>query len=401
MRVSTAQFYFQNSQQISQQQSNVNEQTQYLSSGKRVLSAKDDAVNFGTLTGLKGELASIEQFERNITIAENRNSLQETSFSSAIDVLQNLKQRFIQANNGVLSDNDLASIAQVTNNSFEQLLDIANNKDDTGGFIFAGFQSNQQPFIRQPDNSVIYNGDNGVRELSIGSNVDVTLNQPGDKAFLNVDNPQGDFSANYLANTSGIALQSAVVANRGAYNTTANPPDYTFNFTSATDLTVTDSLGNTVFNTNTYAAGQTVAFNGLEVQISGNPLPGDSFELQPDEEVSVFETVGAALDWINQGANPANPAQHKVDHAEILAQIDASINHLLARQAEAGVNRQLIDSQKNIHADNELIIEGSRSGIEDLDFAKAVSDFQQSQTALQAAQQTFVQVRELSLFNFI
>ncbi|REL34794.1 flagellar hook-associated protein FlgL [Thalassotalea euphylliae] len=401
MRVSTAQFYFQNSQQISQQQSNVNEQTQYLSSGKRVLSAKDDAVNFGTLTGLKGELSSIEQFERNITIAENRNSLQETSFSSAIKVLETLKQRFIQANNGVLGDNDLASIAQVADNSFEQLLDIANNKDDTGGFIFAGFQTNQQPFIRQPDNSVVYNGDNGVRELSIGSNVDVTLNQPGDKAFLNVENPTGDFSANYLANTSGISLQSAVVANRGAYNTTTNPPDYTFNFTSATDLTVTDSLGNTVFNTNTYAAGQTVAFNGLEVQISGNPLPGDSFELQPDEEVSVFETVGAALDWIKQGTNPANPTQHGVDHAEILANIDASINHLLARQAEAGVNRQLIDSQKNIHADNELIIEGSRSGIEDLDFAKAVSDFQQSQTALQAAQQTFVQVRELSLFNFI
>ncbi|REL26032.1 flagellar hook-associated protein 3 [Thalassotalea euphylliae] len=401
MRVSTAQFYFQNSQQISQQQSKVNEQTQYLSSGKRVLSAKDDAVNFGTLTGLKEELASIEQYERNITIAENRNSLQETSFKSAISVLETLKQRFIQANNGVLSDDDLASIAQVADNSFEQLLDIANNKDDTGGFIFAGFQTNQQPFVRQPGNTVVYNGDSGTRDLSIGSNVDVTLNQPGDKAFLDVENPQGDFSANYLTNTSGISLQSAVVANRGAYNTTTNPPDYTFNFSSATDLTVTDSLGNTVFNTTTYAAGQTVAFNGLEVQISGNPLPGDSFELQPDEDVSVFETIGAALDWINQGTSPANPTQQSVDHAEILSRIDASINHLLARQAEAGVNRQLIDSQKNIHADNELIIEGSRSGIEDLDFAKAVSDFQQSQTALQAAQQTFVQVRELSLFNFI
>lgn len=401
MRVSTAQFYFQNSQQISRQQSNVNEQTQYLSSGKRVLSAKDDAVNFGTLTGLKGELASIEQYERNITIAENRNSLQETSFKSAISVLETLKQRFIQANNGVLSDNDLASIAQVADNSFDQLLDVANTKDDTGGFIFAGFQTDQQPFVRQPGNTVVYNGDSGTRDLSIGSNIDVTLNQPGDKAFLDVENPQGDFSANYLTNTSGISVQSAVIDNRGAYDTTTNPPDYTFNFTSASDLTVTDSLGNTVFNTNTYAAGQTVAFNGLEVQISGNPLPGDSFELQPDEEVSVFETVGAALDWINQGTSPANPTQHSVDHAEILARIDASINHLLARQAEAGVNRQLIDSQKNIHADNELIIEGGRSGIEDLDFAKAVSDFQQSQTALQAAQQTFVQVRELSLFNFI
>ena len=401
MRVSTAQFYFQKSQQISRQQSNVNEQTQYLSSGKRVLSAKDDAVNFGTLTGLKGELASIEQYERNITIAENRNTLQETSFSSAISALETLKQRFIQANNGVLSDQDLSSIAQVADNSFSQLLDIANTKDETGGFIFSGFQTDQQPFIRQPGNTVVYSGDNGVRELSIGSNIDVNLNQPGEKAFLSVENPQGDFSANYLTNTSGISLRSAVVADRGAYNTTTNPPNYTFNFTTATDLTVTDSLGNTVFNTNTYAAGQTIAFNGLEVQVNGNPLPGDSFELQPDEEVSVFETIGAALDWINQGTSPANAAQHNVDHAEILERINASINHLLARQAEAGVNRQLIESQKNIHLDNELILEGSRSGIEDLDFAKAVSDFQQSQTALQAAQQTFVQVRELSLFNFI
>lgn len=401
MRISTAQFYFQNSQQISQQQINVNEQSAFLASGKRVLTAKDDAVGFGTLVGFKDELAKIEKFQRNITIAENRNSLQETAFSSAVKVLQNLKQTFIQANNGALSDNDLNSLGLVAENSLEQLLDIANDKDDTGGFIFAGFKNNIEPFQRQPDNSVNYLGDNGVRQLSIGSNVDVDLNQPGDKAFLNVTNPIGDFSANYLTNTSGISVSRAVVQDRGAFNTTANPPNYTFNFTSATALTVTDSAGNTVFNTNSYTAGQTIAFNGVEVQLSGNPLPGDRVELKPDENVSVFEAISSALAWIRVGANPANQQQHSVEHAETLAQIDASINHLVARQAEAGVNRQLINSQKNIHQDNNLTLEQGRASIEDLDFAKAVSDFQQSQTALQAAQQTFVQVRELSLFNFI
>ena len=401
MRISTAQFYFQNTQQITQQQINVNEQSAFLSSGKRVLTAKDDAVGFGTLVGFKDELAKIEKYQRNITIAENRNSLQETAFSSAISVLQNLKQTFIQANNGALSTDDLNSLGLVAENSLEQLLDIANDKDDTGGFVFAGFKNDVEPFQRQPDNSVNYLGDNGVRQLAIGSNVDVDLNQPGDKAFLDIANPVGDFSANYLANTSGIAVSRAIVQDRGAFNTTANPPNYTFNFTSATDLTVTDASGNTVFNTTSYAAGQTIAFNGVEVQLSGNPLPGDQIELQPDENISVFEAVSSALRWINVGSNPANVQQHAVDHAEILAQIDASINHLVARQAEAGVNRQLINSQQSIHQDNNLTLEQGRSNVEDLDFAKAVSDFQQSQTALQAAQQTFVQVRDLSLFNFI
>ncbi|MCP4322427.1 MAG: flagellar hook-associated protein 3, partial [Alteromonadales bacterium] len=49
MRVSTAQFYLQSSQQMSSKTTVVNEQMEHLTSGKRVLTAKDDAVSFGTL----------------------------------------------------------------------------------------------------------------------------------------------------------------------------------------------------------------------------------------------------------------------------------------------------------------------------------------------------------------
>ena len=85
MRVSTSQFYYQNSLQLSNKQSDVNEQVQYLSSGKRVLSAKDDAVAYGTLAGYKDELAGIEKYQRNIIQAENRNNLLDTSFYSTIE----------------------------------------------------------------------------------------------------------------------------------------------------------------------------------------------------------------------------------------------------------------------------------------------------------------------------
>ena len=401
MRVSTQQFYFQNAQQLSNKQTDVNDQVKYLSSGKRILTAKDDAVSYGTLAGYKDGLANIEKYQRNLNQAENRNSLQEVSFASAEDVMQELKQLFIQANNGTLSSGDLYSLAELAKNSQQQLLDIANSQDESGDYIFAGYQIDVQPFSLQPDDSVTYQGDGGIRELQIAKNVMVDINQTGDDAFEKVPNNVGDFSANYNANTSAIYVNKAVIVNPGAYNTIANPPDYNFNFSSATDLTVTDGNGAVVFNTNTYAPGQTVAFNGVEVQISGNPLPGDDFDLTPQAEISIFDTIKSAMDWINVGANPVDSTQHSVDYDVILGQLDEALNHMTGRRAEAGVRLKLIENQESNHLDTELYLSSGRSNIEDLDFAKAVATFEQSQVSLQAAQQSFVQIKNLSLFNYL
>ena len=401
MRVSTAQFYFQNTLQLTSKQSEVNQQVEYLSSGKRVLTAKDDAVSYGTLSGYKDELSNIDKYKRNITQAENRNDLQDISFASAEDIIQELKQLFIQANNGTLSDADLKSLAQLAGNSQSQMLDIANSKDETGGYIFAGYQIDVEPFAKQPDGSVNYLGDSGVRELQIAKNVMVGINQPGDSAFEKAANPMGDFTTNYVNNTSGISVNQAIIANPGTYDAVANPPDYTFVFSAPSDLTVTDSLGATVYPTAPYTAGQTVAFNGLEVQISGNPLPGDEFDLTPQTHVSIFDTIKSAIDWMNVGASPADQVQHDVDYGEILTELNFALNHLTSQRTDAGVRGQLIENQENNHLDRELNLAQGQSSIEDLDFAKAISTFEQSQVALQAAQQTFVQIKGLSLFNYI
>ena len=401
MRVSTAQFYFQNTLQLTSKQSEVNQQVEYLSSGKRVLTAKDDAVSYGTLSGYKDELSNIDKYKRNITQAENRNDLQDISFATGEDIIQELKQLFIQANNGTLSDADLKSLAQLAGNTQSQMLDIANSKDETGGYIFAGYQIDVEPFAKQPDGSVNYLGDSGVRELQIAKNVMVGINQPGDSAFEKAANPMGDFTTNYVNNTSGISVNQAIIANPGAYDAVANPPDYTFVFSAPSDLTVTDSLGATVYPTAPYTAGQTVAFNGLEVQISGNPLPGDEFDLTPQTHVSIFDTIKSAIDWMNVGASPADQVQHDVDYGEILTELNFALNHLTSQRTDAGVRGQLIENQENNHLDRELNLAQGQSSIEDLDFAKAISTFEQSQVALQAAQQTFVQIKGLSLFNYI
>ncbi len=401
MRVSTAQFYFQNSQQLTNKQSSVNEQINYLSSGKKVLTAKDDAVSYGTLAGYKDELANIEKYKRNITQAENRNSLQDVSFGKAEDLMQELKRIFTQASNGTLSGDDLASLAEQAKNSQSQLLDVANTKDETGGYIFAGFQIHKEPFALQQDNTVTYQGDSGIRELQIAKNISVATNQSGDAAFSNVPNELGDFSANYLSNTSGFSVINATITDPSSYDTATNPPDYKFSFSAPNDLTVTDSNGAVVVPTAPYVAGQTIAFNGVEVQLSGNPLPGDEVDLSPEQNISIFNTIKSAIDWMQSGTSPANPLQHEVDYDAILSQLDQGLNHMTTRRSEAGIRLQLIDSQANNHADAELMLASGKSNLEDLDFAKAVATFEQSKVALQAAQQSFVQVKDLNLFNFI
>ncbi len=402
MRVSTAQFYQQSALQMSKQTSDVNEQMAYLSSGLRVLTAKDDAVQYGTLSGYKESLVNIDKYKRNITDAESHNSLQEVVFADAENLLNGIKEKMLQANNGAMSDEDLQAIAKQLRNDFDQLLDIANSQNANGDYIFSGYQTQQQPFSQQVDGSVVYSGDSGINELQIARNITIPTNQAGDAAFMTVENAIGDFTANYITNTSGVAVDSANVVTRNTYNTSAIPHDYTFTFGPLdTDLTVTDSTAASVFTTAAYTAGQTISFDGIDVTLSGNPLPGDSFTISEQEDVSIFEAINDAITWVEQGSVSTNIEQHQVDYNTILDQLNSSMMHITSRRVDSGIRLQVLDSQESRHLDTELNLTSGRANIEDLDFAKAISEFEQSQIALQASQQVFSKVQGLSLFNYI
>jgi flagellar hook-associated protein 3 FlgL len=407
MRVSTAQFYLQSSQQMSQKSSDVNEQMAHLTSGKRVLTAKDDAVSYGTLAGYKNDLANIEQYKRNITQAESHNNLQEIVLSGVEDILSNIKDQMLQANNGAMSDEDIQAIAKQTRHSFDQMLELANSKDENGGYIFSGYKTDQQPFSQKSDGSVSYSGDSGVKELPIAKNITIPTNQTGDATFLKVGNPIGDFTANYTANTSGVALASANVTDRGTYNTSAMPHDYMFTIDALTnDLTVTDVNGDIAFpvapaTPAPHVAGQTITFDGIDVTLSGNPLPGDSFVMSEQENVSIFESINNAISWMENSAVSTNPEQHQVDYDTLLDQFNSAMTNITSKRVDAGIRLQVLESQESRHLDMALNITSGQSNIEDLDFAKAISEFEQSKIALQASQQAFTKVQGLTLFNYI
>ena len=104
---------------------------------------------------------------------------------------------------------------------------------------------------------------------------------------------------------------------------------------------------------------------------------------------------------MDKGTISVDEKQHQVDYGGILDQLNSAMTHITSRRVDSGIRLQVIESQKDRHLDAELNLTKGRAAIEDLDFAKAVSEFEQSQIALQASQQTFTKIQNLSLFNII
>jgi len=87
--------------------------------------------------------------------------------------------------------------------------------------------------------------------------------------------------------------------------------------------------------------------------------------------------------------------------ASTLDRMDSALDVVLDTRASIGARMNSIDSQRNANDSFSLLLQENRSTLEDLDYAEAVSRFEQQILALQASQQTFVKIEGLSLFNYL
>jgi len=122
--------------------------------------------------------------------------------------------------------------------------------------------------------------------------------------------------------------------------------------------------------------------NGYDVFMDVNTVSGKR---------SMFDTLEQIADDLESNLNVTG----------YLGDIDLGITKALEVQATIGARMNAIDEQVAVNEDVKLVMETSRSEEEDVDFAKAITDFNQQMTALEAAQQTYMKISELSLFNFL
>lgn len=401
MRIATSQLYSSGTERITSQQSRVNDQWGHLSSGKRVDTAKDDPVASGTISRLQNELDRNGLYTKNADLAQSRNDIMEQAINSVSEAIDRAKQALIQSNSGAYDGNDLATLAEELKASYDHVFELANSTDENGNYLFSGYQTEQQPFTKDGNGNLSYNGDNGIRQLLIGSGLLIPTSQPGDSVFMEVPNALGDFMPDYGSNTGGARLENAEITDRGNYDATRSP--FSLNFTDTNndgqlELTITDALGASTAPV-AYTPGQDIAFNGVTVKLDGNPLPGDSIELSQQSQTDVFTALGDAIDWLSDSAE--NGTRDQVDYSNTLAQLNSAFDYMTTRQSATGARSSTIEGQKDYLENYNVTLDESKGRLESLDYASAISDYQQTEIALQISQQLFTQINRTSLLDFI
>ena len=416
MRVSTFQMYQKNTSNILNNQSNVNQSVLQISEGKRVITAKDDSVAANSILNYQQEKAVTEQYQRNITFADSRLNLEETALKSAETTMMSVKELMLQANNGAYDQSDRDAIANELEVRFDELLSLANSKDESGNYVFAGYEGETKPFVKQPDGTVNYVGDSGQRTTTVGNGVSVPTSDPGNDVFMAVPNPSGDFTANYTLNSAneqqerGI-LKSATIADRGNYVPVAANDTYDVDFVDVAgnvEVRVTDSSGTQRYpippmTSAGFTPGDPINFNGIEVVVDGQPQAGDQIQLVPEKEKDVFSVMRDAINWLKTPlpSEGAAAVESQLEYGQILDDIGASQIKFDSTRAQIGARLQLTDSQDNIHEDYLITVESARSELEDLDMVEAITEFERQKLALQASQSAFSQVQNLTLLNYL
>jgi flagellar hook-associated protein 3 FlgL len=97
----------------------------------------------------------------------------------------------------------------------------------------------------------------------------------------------------------------------------------------------------------------------------------------------------------------ASDLENNTPDPSVLDDIDASMDNILLARTDIGARLNAIEGQRNVNDAAVLQTKQARSSIEDLDYAEAVGRLNSQMTALQAAQQSFVRVQGLSLFNYL
>lgn len=84
-----------------------------------------------------------------------------------------------------------------------------------------------------------------------------------------------------------------------------------------------------------------------------------------------------------------------------LTDLDTALGEILNTRASIGARMNAIDEQETANEAFDIAVNQVRSSLEDLDYAEAISRFNQQLTALQASQQSFIKIQDLNLFNFL
>ena len=186
MQVSTSQFFRSQSEQLQSLQAETVDLQQKIATGKVIEVASQDPIAFSDIGRMRGQIANIEQYSRNILRANEKLNMEDNVLTQAITTVIRIQELAIFASNDTVNAVDRKAVATEVSLLQEMLVDLANTKDATGASLFGGFVSQDALFQRDLEGTVDYFGDDSDIFTTIGDGIKINTNASGVETFMRI-----------------------------------------------------------------------------------------------------------------------------------------------------------------------------------------------------------------------
>jgi flagellar hook-associated protein 3 FlgL len=453
MRVSTSMVFDAGVRKVNEQTGSLLKLQQQISTGRRIVNPSDDPVAAARVLELTQSSDVVAQFSRNRDGAESALSLQETQLEGVGSLITRVRELAIQVGNGTLTRENRSAVTAELRARFEEMLGYANARDGNGKYIFSGYMGDTRPYAGSVETGVTYFGDDGQRQLQVSPSRILAVSDSGRSIFERISNGNGTFVTGVNdANKGSAIIDSGAIVDLDKWNTLSSknheirfqvdsnsvPPKTYYDIVDTQEFLADGVTANPMFGNSlltgaalptplpgeagappaqrVYKSGQPIVLAadpdpakaessfdfGANVVINGDPKDGDSFSIEPSSTQNIFDTLRTLI------ADAERPTGTEYDQALLANRLGFALTNL--DQAEVNVLRvrSLIGSRLNeiqslqsINEDTQIQYQAAISNLQDLDYAKTLSDFARRQTDLEAAQKSFMQITSMSLFDYV
>jgi flagellar hook-associated protein 3 FlgL len=412
MRIATSQIYSSNVSTMENQQAQLLQIQQQISTGVSISTPADNPLGAAQAVTLSATSATLTQYSANQTTALTALQLEDTTLTSVTSTMQSINSLIIEAQNGSLTDSARQAIAEQMSGYRSQLLTLANTTDGAGNYIFSGFQSTSQVFSNNSTGGVTYNGDAGQRTMQVAGTRTIAVGDTGAQVFQSVQAVGSDNVASGASSNTGTGVISGVTVTDPTQAT--NNDNYSISFdtdsTGALTYTVTDNSVTppTATATNSFTSGDAIPLgSGMTVTITGTPTANnDTFQVTPatsSQNTDVFATIDNIISALNTPASGSQSATANLNNAlnTGLTQIGNSLSNVITIQASVGGREQEVKALQTVTSTNSLQVTSNLEDLTSTDTVAAISQYEQLSNALTASQKSFAATQNLSLFQYL
>ncbi|MFT5208903.1 MAG: flagellar hook-associated protein 3 FlgL [Flavobacterium sp.] len=227
---------------------------------------------------------------------------------------------------------------------------------------------------------------------------------PCDHSFITSDNPRNtglpkaSISVGQVINQEAFDLfypEDAYIEFNSVND--LSPPQQNYTVRRMSDNRVVEGLEKEPF-----IAGEQINFHGISVRVAGNPDFGDSFVIESSKNQSLLTTMSRMVEGLRSFDDTIEGRGFVTNLVgSSITNLDSAQTNLLETRSKLGARLNTLESTLNLHEQVDVVSREALSNLQDVDFAEAISRLSIQTFVLEAAQQSFARIANLSLFNFL